>query len=90
MERCEFEALVEQAVNRLPRAFREKLTNVAIIVEDFPPEEEETEGLLLACFTASSARRRASFSPVRQIGFFFPSETSRRSVLTMRRGAGPP
>ena len=50
MERSKFEALVEQAVNRLPRAFREKLTNVAIIVEDLPPEEAECEGLLLGLF----------------------------------------
>ena len=50
MERSKFEALVEQAVNRLPRAFRERLTNVAIIVEDLPPEDEEREGLLLGLF----------------------------------------
>jgi len=50
MERSKFEALVEQAVKRLPRAFREKLTNVAIIVEDLPPAEAQTEGLLLGLF----------------------------------------
>jgi predicted Zn-dependent protease with MMP-like domain len=50
MERSKFEALVAQALDRLPRAFREKLTNVAIIVEDLPPEEAEREGLLLGLF----------------------------------------
>jgi predicted Zn-dependent protease with MMP-like domain len=50
MERSECEALVEQVLKRLPRAFRERLTNVAIIVEDLPPKEEEREGLLLGLF----------------------------------------
>ena len=50
MERTKFEALVEQALNDLPRTFREKLTNVAIIVEDLPPEEAESEALLLGLF----------------------------------------
>lgn len=49
MERHKFEALVEQALNSLPRTFREKLTNIAIIVEDRPPQEPET-GLLLGLF----------------------------------------
>jgi predicted Zn-dependent protease with MMP-like domain len=50
MERSKFEALVAQALSGLPRTFREKLTNVAIIVEDVPPEEAESEGLLLGLF----------------------------------------
>jgi len=50
MERTKFEALVAQALGNLPRTFREKLTNVAIIVEDLPPEEAESEGLLLGLF----------------------------------------
>ena len=49
-ERSKFEAFVAQALNGLPRTFREKLTNVAIIVEDLPPEEAESEGLLLGLF----------------------------------------
>jgi predicted Zn-dependent protease with MMP-like domain len=49
MERSEFEALVEQALNGLPRTFREKLTNIAIIVEDRPAEEPQS-GLLLGLF----------------------------------------
>jgi predicted Zn-dependent protease with MMP-like domain len=50
MEREKFEALVAQALHGLPEAFREKLTNVAIIVEDLPPKEAESEGLLLGLF----------------------------------------
>jgi predicted Zn-dependent protease with MMP-like domain len=50
MERRKFEALVSQALHGLPKAFREKLTNVVIIVEDLPPEQAQSEGLLLGLF----------------------------------------
>jgi predicted Zn-dependent protease with MMP-like domain len=50
MERRKFEAIVAQALRGLPKAFREKLTNVAIIVEDLPPEQSERRGLLLGLF----------------------------------------
>jgi predicted Zn-dependent protease with MMP-like domain len=44
-----FEALVKEALDDLPRTFREKLANVAIIVEDSPPQEPQG-GLLLGLF----------------------------------------
>ena len=50
MERNKFEALVEQALIDLPEAFRERLANVAIIVEDLPPAGMENKGLLLGLF----------------------------------------
>jgi predicted Zn-dependent protease with MMP-like domain len=50
MDRDKFEALVEQALDDLPPAFRERLTNVVIIVEDLPPEGIKTQGLLLGLF----------------------------------------
>ena len=50
MERGKFEALVEQALEDLPPAFRERLTNVAIIVEDLPPPGIQNQGLLLGLF----------------------------------------
>ena len=50
MERNKFEALVAQVLNGLPRTFRDKLTNVAVIVDDVPPQELESEGLLLGLF----------------------------------------
>jgi predicted Zn-dependent protease with MMP-like domain len=50
MERNKFEALVEQALIDLPEAFRERLANVAIIVEDSPPAGMENQGLLLGLF----------------------------------------
>lgn len=39
MERVKFEKLVDTAIRELPEEFRKKLENVAVIVEDYPPEE---------------------------------------------------
>lgn len=39
MHRKAFESLVSEAVEDLPQPFKEKLQNVAIIVEDYPSEE---------------------------------------------------
>jgi predicted Zn-dependent protease with MMP-like domain len=50
MERDRFEELVEQELERLPPVFRERLTNVAVIVEDTPPRDPERRGLLLGLF----------------------------------------
>lgn len=50
MNRTRFRKLVEEALEALPDVFRQKLTNVAIIVEDHPPERAEREGLLLGLF----------------------------------------
>jgi len=62
MDRRKFEALVAQALDGLPRTFREKLTNVAIIVEDLPPEEAESEGLLLGLFHGIPRTEKSVFS----------------------------
>jgi len=50
MERQEFEELVEQALAALPEVFRQKLTNIAVIVEDYPPHEADDKSLLLGLF----------------------------------------
>jgi predicted Zn-dependent protease with MMP-like domain len=39
MTRKEFEALVESALKKLPRQFREKMANIAVVVEDWADEE---------------------------------------------------
>ncbi|MGH7334710.1 MAG: metallopeptidase family protein [Candidatus Rokuibacteriota bacterium] len=36
MTRRKFEALVERALRRLPRRFKDKLVNVAVVVDDWP------------------------------------------------------
>jgi predicted Zn-dependent protease with MMP-like domain len=45
LSRKEFERVVERALARLPRRFREKLENIAVVVEDWADEEtlEEME-----------------------------------------------
>jgi len=35
MTRREFEALVDSALRKLPRTFRDKLSNIAVVVEDW-------------------------------------------------------
>ena len=39
MRRKEFEALVERALRRLPRPFKERLANIAVVVEDWADDE---------------------------------------------------
>ena len=39
MTRKQFEALVESALRKLPRPFRERLANIAVVVEDWADEE---------------------------------------------------
>jgi predicted Zn-dependent protease with MMP-like domain len=46
MTRREFEALVDSALRKLPRAFRDKLANIAVVVEDWAdPETLEEMGI---------------------------------------------
>lgn len=39
MTRREFEALVDSALRKLPRPFRQKLANIAVVVEDWADDE---------------------------------------------------
>jgi predicted Zn-dependent protease with MMP-like domain len=43
MTRRQFEAFVERSLRRLPRAFREKLANIAVAVEAWPDEDTLSE-----------------------------------------------
>lgn len=43
MTRAEFEALVERALGSLPRRFKRKLKNIAVVVEDWPDPETLAE-----------------------------------------------
>ena len=62
MDQSQFEELVAQALDDLPEAFREKLTNVAIIVEDLPPEGAKRGGLLLGLFHGIPRTEKSVFS----------------------------
>jgi predicted Zn-dependent protease with MMP-like domain len=39
MTRSKFEELVNRALRRLPRRFRDKLVNVAVMIEDWPDQK---------------------------------------------------
>ncbi len=58
-----FNQLVDEALERLPRVFKEKLHNLAIIVEDYPDEElqEQFEGALLGLFQGIPKTRETVF-----------------------------
>ena len=43
MTRRQFEALVEKSLRRLPRAFKEKVANIAVVVEDWADDETLAE-----------------------------------------------
>jgi predicted Zn-dependent protease with MMP-like domain len=61
MERAKFEEIVEQALAALPEIFRQKLTNVAVIVEDYPPHEADDKSLLLGLFHGVPRTERSVF-----------------------------
>ena len=43
MTRRQFEALVEKALRKLPRQFKERLANIAVVVEDWADDETLAE-----------------------------------------------
>ena len=67
MTRGRFEQLVEGALAELPQRYRERLENVAIIVEDYPrragrPPSEDEE-LLLGEFVGVPQTQKSVFEP---------------------------
>jgi predicted Zn-dependent protease with MMP-like domain len=46
MTRERFEKLVQEALDALPKRFRERIHNVAVVVEDVPDGQEDPEKLL--------------------------------------------
>jgi predicted Zn-dependent protease with MMP-like domain len=43
MTRRQFEALVERALRRLPRTFKDKIKNIAVVVEDWADDQTLAE-----------------------------------------------
>lgn len=62
MDRKKFEKLVDAAIQELPEEFRRKLENVAVIVEDDPPEEfgDDVFGL----YEGTPLTERGSMAPL--------------------------
>lgn len=54
--------MVSIALDNLPEPFRNKLTNLAIIVEDYPPPEPDRGGLLLGLFWGVPRTQKSVFS----------------------------
>jgi len=67
MTRTEFENLVEAALKKLPRPFREKLANIAVVVEDWADDETledmgiEPPDTLYGLYRGVDLTRRDSF-----------------------------
>jgi predicted Zn-dependent protease with MMP-like domain len=64
MERERFEQLVAEAIDSLPDDFRQKMNNVAVVVEDLPSPREERRfargRLLLGLYQGQPLTRRNS------------------------------
>lgn len=66
VSKTEFEELVERAVDTLPREYKDYLTNVTILVEDYPDKEDRAhpspgKGLLLGLFSGIPYPSKGSF-----------------------------
>ena len=66
MKREDFINVAEEALDSLPKEFRSRIHNVAILVEDFPPNQPRTKPgqqrrLLLGIFHGVPATRKSVF-----------------------------
>jgi predicted Zn-dependent protease with MMP-like domain len=73
MDRDRFEQLVAEAVDTLPDDFRDKMNNVAIVVEDYPSPRDARRvargGLLLGLYQGQPLTRRTT-----SYGMAFPDK----------------
>ncbi len=71
MDRLRFSQLVEEALERLPRKFKRKIENLAILIEDHPERElqHQYSGKLLGLFRGVPRTHQTVFaaSPPAQI-----------------------
>ena len=66
MKREQFAKVVEEALDSLPQEFRSRIKNVAILVEDFPPNQSPPQQgwqrlLLLGIFHGVPATKKSVF-----------------------------
>ena len=67
MKREQFVKVVEEALDSLPQEFRSRIKNVAILVEDFPPNQSPPQQgwqrrLLLGIFHGVPATKKSVFA----------------------------
>jgi predicted Zn-dependent protease with MMP-like domain len=63
MDRIRFTQLVEEALTRLPKVFKDKIENVSIMVEDYPREDvvEQFDGVILGLFRGTPKTQESIF-----------------------------
>jgi predicted Zn-dependent protease with MMP-like domain len=61
MKREPFLELVRQALDSLPREFRERMENIAVVVEDTAPEENDPDDLLMGVFEGTPRTEQSVF-----------------------------
>jgi len=66
MKREDFVKVVEETLDSLPRQFRSRIRNVAVLVEDFPPnqpsrQQEKQRRLLLGLFHGVPTTKKSVF-----------------------------
>jgi len=66
MDREQFSKIVQEVLDSLPREFRKRIRNVAVLVEDLPPNQPParpgtTKQLLLGIFHGVPATRKSVF-----------------------------
>ncbi len=69
MKREDFTAIVAEVLDTLPKQFRKRVHNVAVLVEDYPPEEPRRaprprglpRRLILGTFTGVPTTRKSVF-----------------------------
>jgi predicted Zn-dependent protease with MMP-like domain len=65
MERDQFENIVAEVLDSLPKEFRKRIRNLAVLVEDFPPGQTSRSGhsgkLQLGLFHGIPMTRKSAF-----------------------------
>ncbi len=62
MKREPFLELVREALDSLPRKFRKRVQNVAVVVEDYPPEGSDPNHLLMGTFEGTPRTKQSFFA----------------------------
>ena len=61
MKREPFLELVREALDGLPGMFRGRMENLAVVVEDYPPQERDSGDLLLGVFEGTPRTEQSVF-----------------------------
>lgn len=79
MRRERFVKVVADVLDTLPRRFRERIHNVAVLVEDYPPEQRSPRRAPRPRAAASAPRRLV-------LGVFVGVPATQKSVFTLPTG----